>query len=166
MVNDSAAIKQSPDDQPVSVHITNWAVNKFLGLWHICYHPDTSPENPPEKLRELLENAQKLTDGIYVNERWLFLIISNELFDLVRIPVISDHAKKRLHERFGYSGSQLEYLVVSEIYAGRRVSQKETHRLHSKYRKDAKIKIIKYKNHAYFLSEDACYALVTVLKTS
>ena len=166
MTNGNTATKQVPNDPPVSVHITDWEVNKFLELWRICYHDELYPKNPPEKLAELLKNAQKLTDGIYVNGRWLFLVVDNELYDIIRIPIVSDHARKRLKERFGYSGRQLEYLVISEIYAGHQVSKKERERLNSKYCSNSKIKIIKYRNRAYILSEDAGYTLVTILKTS
>jgi hypothetical protein len=166
MVNGNTALEQVPNVHAVSVHITNWEVNKFLELWQVCYHDELYPTDPPEKLRELLKNAQKLTDGIYVNGRWLFLVVSNELYDIIRIPIVSDHARKRLKERFSYSGRQLEYLVISEIYAGYVASKKEREKLNSKYRNNSKIKIIKFKNHAYILSEDAGYTLVTVLKTS
>lgn len=165
-----AMSRRSPDQdsdgaEKTTIRITDWQVNRFLELWHICYHPDTSPENPPRKLRELLENAQRLTNGIYANGRWLFLINDGKLFDIVRVPVITDHAKKRLRERFGYSGRNLPYYVVSEIYAGRPATKKEV-QIGALFRKYHKIRAVIFENHIYLLSEDAGYSLITVMNKS
>lgn len=157
--------QDSDGAEKMTIRITDWQVNRFLDLWHICYHPDTSPENPPEKLVELIESAQKITDGIYANGRWLFLIADNMLFDIVRIPIITDHAKKRLKERFGYSGRNLPYYVVSEIYAGRPATKKEVP-IDELFRKYHKIRAVIFENHIYLLSEDAGYSLVTVFNVS
>ena len=144
-----------------SVKIPVLLVNKFLELWTLTFRfkPKPLPENPLATLREMLKNAVLINDDVYKYRRWLFIIEDNALHDIILIPWVTNHAKMRLEKRLNYYGSDMYFLVATEIWAGQPLSKEETKQLWKTAVKD-NIRAVRFEKHIYFLTE--AFEVVTV----
>jgi hypothetical protein len=162
---------ESPSDR--ERRITEWSsmeipthlINKFLELWTITFKSKRSkhvplPENPLEKLREMLKGAVLVGDDVYKYKCWFLIFEDNALHDLILTPGITYHARIRLRERLQYFGANMYFLVATEIWAGQPLSREETKR-YWKTADQEKIKAVKFENHLYFLTEQ--FDIVTVI---
>ena len=107
----------------------------------------------------MLKNAVLINDDVYKYRRWLFIIEDNALHDIILIPWVTNHAKMRLEKRLNYYGSDMYFLVATEIWAGQPLSKEETKQLWKTAVKD-NIRAVRFEKHIYFLT--GAFEVVTV----
>jgi hypothetical protein len=140
-------------------YISEGIVNDYLRMIQRVEPNRPPPGNPERTIRKMLNKSEQLAPNIFFIDIWIFEVHGDEVTRLMICPRISQHAYKRLSERFNLNGQFVQLVVTAEINNGQQLSSAAKKRLNISKDKDA----VLFKDRIYVLANKPEYRLITVL---
>jgi len=144
---------------PSTVIIPPTIIGKYVEYLQYLFPDRPIPQHPDNKLFKAVSKAAHLIHDYYIIDRWIFQIKDNQVVDVLLVPSISSHARKRLEERFGLTGLFFNLRIAFEVASGEALSKKNRRR----QRIEPGVMAIQFTDRLYLISEQY-FRLITVIK--
>ncbi|MDP2934786.1 MAG: hypothetical protein Q8N59_03420 [bacterium] len=138
-------------------HVSDRILNRFIELFCTVWPSGLLPQDPRATLLRTLFRAQVLDENHYLSGRFLFELKDGDIENIYLTPILTEHARRRLSERFNMRGDEGFIRIIHEINAGRALSRRER-RQYEVYKDRT---AIRFENRVYILNDSG--VIITVL---